>query len=587
MFRPADTHSDSTLAADAGTKSRLSTASGTSGGASAALAVVFVVLGLAATAGVWRLVAGAGEARGEYFGPVQPPAADVLRFPNGAEPETLDPGLVSGQTAGRIAIALFEGLLVPHPQSLEPIPGVARRWELAADGVTWTFHLRPDAVWTNGDPVTARDFEWSWLRVLHPDTPARNASLFYVIRAARAYKQREIADPGRVGIRAVDDTTFQVVLERPTPYFLPLVTYYPFLPVHRATLEKWRDRWTLPGNIVTNGPFRLVEHRQNDRIVMQKFRDYWDARHVRLDRIIAYSIDDLTTMLHMYRAGMTDWNPSGYLPAQYIPYVRRYRDYRSGPSLATYFYSVAVGRSAVADKRVRQALALAIDRQALVRYVLHASVQPWGNIVAAGFERYSYPPGVGFDPERARVLLAAAGYPGGRGFPSLEILFNTSEDHRKIAEAIQAMWNQHLGIDVKLTNQEWASYLRATTELQYDVARRSWIGDYLDPDTFLGVLRAGDGNNRTGWGSARYDALLDAAAATRDPDLRLRTLAAAESLALDEMPFIPIYSYSTREFVAPYVRGLYPTALDTHPLKFVWIDRSGGEPLAAAAGERP
>ena len=569
-----------------------------SGGSAPVQAAVLLFLALVTGAGVWRLVAGARGGSEPYFGAPAPPAADVLRFPNGAEPETLDPGLVSGQTAGRIDLALFEGLLQPDPRTLEPTPGVARSWEVAADGVTWTFHLRPNAVWTNGDRVTAHDFAWSWLRVLHPDTPARNAGLFDVIRNARPYKQRQIAEASAVGIRAVDDTTFQVVLQRPTPYFLQLVASYPFLPVHRATVEKLGDRWTLPENIVTNGPFRLVEHRQNDRMVLEKFRGYWDAANVRLAGIIAYSIDDLTTMLHMYRAGMTDWNPSGYLPAQYIPYVLHYHDYRTGPYLATYFYSVAVHKPPFDDKRVRQALALAIDRDELVTYVLHRSVQPWGNIVPAGFAAYPYPSGARFDPERARQLLAAAGYPGGRGFPGVEILFNTSEDHRKIAEAIQAMWKQHLGIEVRLSNREWASYLRATTDVQYDVARRSWIGDYLDPDTFLGVLRSGDGNNRTGWGDARYDALLDAAAAARDPEQRLHALAAAESLALDEMPFIPIYSYCTREFVAPYVRGLYPTPLDTHPLKFVWIDHGRGTesrvsgaapPSGAAAGaeQRP
>jgi ABC-type oligopeptide transport system substrate-binding subunit len=523
------------------------------------------------------------SADGATFGRAAPPEADVLRFTNGAEPETLDPGIMSGQPDGRVATAIFEGLVVPDPQTLEPGPGMAERWELGADGVTYVFHLRTTSRWTNGDTVTARDFEWSWLRVLHPDTPARSADLFYVIRNARAYKKGEAA-AADVGITALDDSTLQVVLESPTPYFLQVLTYYPFLPVHRPTLEAHGERWTRPQHIVSNGPFRLVQHRQNDRFVFEKFSGYWDAANVRLQGIVAYSADDPATMLNMYRAGMTDWNPSGYVPAQFIPYVKHYEDYRAGPYLGLYFYSIVVTQPPFDDARVRQALAWAIDRDEITRYVLHESVAPWGNIVPHGFRDYPYPEGAGFDPERARRLLAQAGYPGGRGFPGAEILFNTSDDHKKIAEVIQAMWKQHLGIDVRLANQEWASYMRATVDRQYQIARRSWIADYMDPNSFLAILVSGEGSNRTNWSEPRFDALIAAAARERHPQRRLQLLAAAEALALEAMPFIPIYAYRTREFVAPYVRGMYSTPLDAHPLKFVSFTR--GEPAALAGRAR-
>jgi oligopeptide transport system substrate-binding protein len=543
------------------------------------LTAAFVIVGIAITVGVWRWVSGSGDAAGSaHFGRSAPPVGNVLRFVNGPEPETIDPGLMSGQPDGRIARAIFEGLVTPDPRTLEPIEGVASRWERADDGVTYTFHLRTDAVWTNGDRVSAHDFAWSWMRVLHPDTPARYADLFYLIRNARAYKAGEIDDPAAVGIRALDAQTFEVVLETPTPYFLQLVTFYPFLPVHRASVERYGDAWTHPEHIVTNGPFRLAMHRQNDRFHLEKFQEYWDAANVRLDGIVAYSLDDLSTMLNMYRAGMTDWNPSGYLPAEYIPYVQHYEDYRAGPFLGSYFYSMVVTRPPFDDKRVRQALGFAINREQITSFVLHNSVSAWGRIVPDGFAEYPYPDPVRFDPEKARQLLAEAGYPGGDGFPTIEILFNTSEDHKKIAEAIQAMWKQHLGIDVKLLNQEWASYMRTTIDREYQVARRTWIGDYVDPNTFLAILRGGEGNNRTNWSNARYDELVAAAADELDAERRMRLLAQAEAIALDEMPFIPIYSYRTREFVAPYVRGWYPTALDAHPLKYIWFDREPSEP---------
>jgi oligopeptide transport system substrate-binding protein len=299
---------------------------------------------------------------------------------------------------------------------------------------------------------------------------------------------------------------------------------------------------------------------------------------VRLRQVVVFATDDLATMLNLYRAGITDWNPSGNLPAEYVPYVRRYADYRSSPFLATYFYSFNVTEPPLDDVRVRRALAQAVDREKITTYLLHESKEPWGNIVAPGFDGYPYPDGVRFDPEAARRELAAAGYPGGQGFPRIEILFNTSQDHRKIAEAIQEMWKRELGIEVGLANQEFASYMRATTSLQYQVARRSWIADFADPSNFLFVLRRGEGNNRSGWSNARFDSLLARAADTMDRGERFRLLGGAERIALDEMPFLPIYAYRTVELVTPYLGGWYPTPMDLHPLEDLWIDRGEATP---------
>ena len=536
-----------------------------------ALAGVAIVLLLASS-----LRKGADASASAFFGATVPPETNTFRYTNGAEPETLDPGLMSGQPDGRIARALFEGLLVPHPETLEPIEGMATHWELSEDGRTYTFYLRDNAVWTNGDRVTAHDFAWSWMRVLHPDTPSRYADLFYLIENAQAYKSRQ-AEAADVGIHALDDFRLQVVLSSPTPYFLQLVTFYPYLPVHAATVLAHGDRWTHPENIVTNGPFRLTYHRQNDKIILDRNESYWDAATVKFDRIIAYSLDDIATMLNMYRAGMVDWNPSGYVRAEFVPYIKHYKDFTSGPFLGSYFYSVVVGKPPFDDKRVRRALALAIDRESICRNVMHDSHIPWGNLVSSGFRNYPYPQGLGFDAPEAQRLLAEAGYPNGEGFPKFDILFNTSENHRKIAEAIQAMWKEHLGIDVSLMNQEWASYLRTTVTLEYQVARRSWVGDYLDPNTFLSIFLGDSGNNRTGWNNEKYNALLAQADSEQDVGKRMLLLASAEAILLDELPILPIYSYKTTEFVATYVRGLYSTATDTHPLKFVYFDREGAQ----------
>lgn len=521
-----------------------------------------------------------------FFGSVSLPRANVLRFNNDTEPETLDPGVLSGQPDSRAALLLFEGLTSPDPQTLEPRPAQAYRWDIAADGLTCTFHLRPGIVWSDGVPVTAGDFVYAWRRALSPATGSRSASMLYPIANAEAFNKGRVTDSTLVGVRAGDDSTLVVTLARPTAYFLFLTGCATFVPVPRRTIARWGGAWTEPGRLVGNGPFTMTHHVQGERMEFARNPRYWDAGAVKLDGIVAYAVDELSTSTNLYKAGELDWNPSGDIPAPFLPYLRGYADYRSGEFQATYFYSVNTTRRPFDNVHVRRALNLAIDREAIAHDLLKGTRRAWGRIAPSGYPGYDPPPAVRFDPEAARRELALAGFPGGRGFPRFAILFSTSEDHRRIAEAIQAMWARELHVPVELENQEFASYMDATTHLRYAVARRSWIGDYLDPNTFLEPLRSGDGNNRTGWADARYDALLREAAGTLDPARRFALLREAESRALDAAVFLPIYHYATHELVKPYVRGLYHTALDIHPLTRVWFDREWWqhEPIATAGG---
>lgn len=512
-----------------------------------------------------------------WFGAIEPPRENVLRINLGPEPEFVDPGLTSGQAESQVARILFEGLTGSDPQTLAPIPGQAHRWEISADGLTYTFHLRPGLRWSDGRPLVAADFAWSWRRALAPRNAARAAGLLYPIVNAERYNRGEIADSSLVGVAAPDDSTLVVTLRAPTPYFLFLTAYTTFMPVPRPAVERWGRAWSSPAHIVTNGPFLLKEHRHDERMVFAKNPDYWDAANVRLDGIVAHPVADLSTATNLYKAGAIDWNPSGYIPAPFLPSMRGYADYLTGEYQGTYFYSFNVTRPPFDDVRVRRALCLAVDREAIARDLLKGTRRAWGRITPSGYPGYEGPPQIGFDPAEARRLLAEAGYPGGRGFPKFGILFNTSEDHRRIAEAVQAMWKRELDVPVELQNMEWGTVMQATTSLRYDVARRSWIGDYLDPNSFLEILRSGDGNNRTGWSDARYDDLLDRAAHELDPARRLALLSRAEALALDAAVFLPVYHYSTHELVKPYVRGIHHTALDVHPLTRVWIDREWRE----------
>lgn len=529
----------------------------------------------------------ASAAAARWFGDTSPPAENVFRFTLGAEPETYDPGLAVGQPDGRVARLIFEGLTREHPETLEPLPAQAYRWDVSADGLTYTFHLRPGLTWSDGNPVTAEDFRWSWLRVLRPATAARYAGMLFPVVNAEAFNKGEIQDERQVGLAAPDDSTFVVRLSSPVSYFLYLTQFYTCLPVPRWVVEKHGNRWTLPANVVGNGAFTLAFWRQNNRFEFVKNPRYWDAPSVKLDRIVGFSGDDLNTNINLYKSGVTDWCPSGYFPSAFIPYVRGYADYRHGDYQGVYFYSICVKKPPLDDPMVRRALKWAVDRDAIANDLLKGSRRPWGRFAPSGYPGYESPPAIGFDPARAREYLARAGYPGGKGFPKISILINTSEDHRRIAEAVQAMWKRELGIPVEILNQEWGSYLQATTALQYDVARRSWLGDYMDPTTFLGCYRGGDGNNRTGWSDPRYDAMLRRAAVELDPARRFAILREAETLLLDEGPVIPIYHYSTNELVKPYVRGIYQTPLDIHPLTRLWIDRDWQKraaPVAAAPG---
>jgi ABC-type oligopeptide transport system substrate-binding subunit len=342
--------------------------------------------------------------------------------------------------------------------------------------------------------------------------------------------------------------------------------------VPQHVVEKYGDRWTQPEHVVGNGPFLLTEWRQRDHFTFVKNPEYWNAGVVKLDKIIAYSVEDLNTSTNLYKAGTIDWNPSGYIPSQFIPYMRQFEDYRQGRYQGTYFYSINTTRSPFDNPWVRRALNHAVDREAIANQLLKKSRDPWGLFAPSGYPGYEPPEPVRFDPDYARECLARAGFPNGQGLRKIGILFNTSEDHRRIAEAIQAMWKRELNIEVELVNKEWGSYLAAQTALDYDVVRRSWIGDYLDPNTFLSCFLTGDGNNRTGWGDPKYDALLRRATFELDPGKRFALLRDAEALLLDSGVVLPIYHYSTNELVKPYVRGIHQTALDTHPLTRVWID---------------
>ncbi len=502
-----------------------------------------------------------------------------LHYGNGAEPQGLDPHVVTGVPESHIVRALFEGLAVKNPITLESEPGVAERWAISEDGRVYTFYINPEAKWSNGERMTASDYVWSWNRALHPDTGSLYAYMLYPIVNSEAYSKREITDFGKVGVKALDDLTLQVTLNEPTPYFLQLMDHYSTFAVHPETLlkhGKMTDRytpWTRVGNMVSNGPFTLEEWSLNRRIIVEKSDHYWDRDNVSLNGVYFYPTENLVSEERMFRAEQLHFTQT--VPLDKIPAYRERENspYVQAPYLGTYYYLINTDRPPVDDARVRKALSFALDRDKLTNTVLQNTAIPAYSITPPNTLGY-YPPKLfEYDIEEARRLLAEAGYPNGEGWPGLEIVYNTQEAHRKVAVAIQQMWKEALNIDITISNQEWKVYLNTISQRQFQVARRGWIGDYVDANNFLDLFLTDGGNNNTGYSDPVFDdIILNRAPKAKSREERYQLFYEAETMLLEEMPFIPIYTYTSKHLVHPSVEGIYPNLMDSLNLKYVKLD---------------
>lgn len=505
-------------------------------------------------------------------------AGSILKVNLAAEVQDLDPQIVTGVPEFRALSGLFEGLTDLNPATLEPEPAAAASWTISEDQLTYTFAMRPEGHWSNGDPVTANDFEYSWQRELSPGLGAEYSYLLHHIKGAKDFNEGKLTDWAQVGVKALDPMTLQVTLDHPTPFFLSMLYHQAFYPVHRATIEKFGKmdqrgtKWTQPGNHVGNGPFALTEWRPHEYILMGRNTHYWNAGSIKLDGLQFFPIDDHLTEERSFRTG--ELHMTEQMPLHKIEVYRKENPeaLQVRPYLGNYFYRFNVTKKPLDDVRVRMALSLALDRETISREVLKAGEAPAFNLTPPDTAGYTSEAKLGYDPERAKQLLAEAGYPGGQGFPKLEILYNTSETHATIAEVLQRMWKDTLGIEIGLYNQDWKVYLDSMTNLDYDMARGSWIGDIVDPLNFLELFLTDGGNNRTGWSNAEYDALIEKSYATPDKEARYKILQEAEALLLKEVPMLPIYFYTTKYLMAPEVKGFTPNILDYRRWKDMWLE---------------
>ncbi|MCW5959523.1 MAG: peptide ABC transporter substrate-binding protein [Pyrinomonadaceae bacterium] len=647
------------------------------------------------------------EASGKYWGEVDVPQDNTMRYITGSEPESLDPQFVTGQPEARILIGLFDRLVEYHPKTLEPIPSLATHWEQNEDGTVYTFYMRNTGKFSNGDPIKATDMVWSIRRALSPELASRYAFLGYDIKYGEAYNankffvkdkngkfllekdfssdpkkedpiaedkpaslqpkslkdpvsaetrtepdaapepaevkqesefQKFINSPTRltvpgdekdqekaikqnpklkaafentelvavtaedIGVEAVDDYTVRFKLKQSAPYFVGLLTHQFFAALHRPSIEKFGKEWIKPENIVTSGAYRVSVWKPYDEMIIVKEPNYWDAANVKLDAVKFYPMDEQTTMMNIYKSGRIDALYNHTVPAPWNEYIRQYKnEYLLHPEMSIEYYTLSVKKPPVDNLKVRQALSLAIDRDALEKY--RKTVKKLVDFTPEGifpkyeearkkvYSRLAKENGISeeqwskryFDPERARKLLTEAGYEvkenNGRfsapSFPAddITISYNTAESNKAVAEFVQAQWRQNLGITVPLKNMEWKTYLPYRSNIEYTgAARAGWVGDYVDPFTFLSQFYTQTNDSSTGWWSAKYDRLIEEANNIADPMARFEKLAEAEFLMISDQPIIPLATSGTSWMKKPYIKGFYPNPGTMHPWKFVYIE---------------
>lgn len=492
----------------------------------------------------------------------------------GEDPDTIDPTLNTSVGSSTIIASTFEGLMILD-ENEEATYGVASDMQISEDQLTYTFTIRDDAKWSDGQKVTANDFKFSWLRALNPATAAEYAYQLFYIKNGEAYNSGE-ATAEEVGIEVVDESTLKVTLEAPTVYFPELMAFPTYMPLREDIVSANEEGWaTNPETYISNGPFKLVEWSMKDRFVVVKNENYWNADSIKLPGIEFLIVTDENTAYSSLQSGEFDMVDT-------VPSAEIEDAVNSGlatiyPNLATYMLIINVGKQdtlspdvqeALSNPLVRKALSLAIDRKAIVERVTKAGQVPAYSFVPQGilneegedFASVEYYDANQANIEEAKKLLAEAGYPNGEGLPTLEFMYNSEGSHKDVAQVIQQDWAK-IGVNVTLTNQEWKVFLNTRQEGQYQIARHGWSGDYVDPMTFLDLWVTDGGNNDAGYSNAEYDELVAKAKAESDQTKRWEYMHQAEAILMEEMPIIPLYYYTKVKAAQDYVKGVRVSAL--------------------------
>ena len=496
--------------------------------------------------------------------------AGVFRTNLAAEPPTLDPNLCTDNVSLRVLTNLMEGLTA-YDADLRTIPAGATRWETLDGGRRVRFHLRPDGRWSDGRPVTARDFEFSWKRLLDPKTAAEYAYFLFDVEGAEDYNAGKLDDPGKVGVSALDDGTLEVRLRRPVVFFPTITTFAVLFPLREDVIARHGEGWTEPGRFVGNGPYTLEGWRHEYKVTLApnaRFRRPPPGRGVSF-----FMVNERTVELALYERGDLDF---AFLAPLDIPRYERHPDFHRKPMLRADYYGFNCRKKPFGDPRVRRAFSRAIDRGVFPR-VLHGGEIPMTSWIPPGMLAHEPSIGLAHEVERARGDLAAAGFPGGRGFPEIEVAYNAAEETKLAAESLQAQWREALGVRVRLRQVEWKAYLKEISTDPPGIWRLGWGADYPDPDNFMNLFTATSGQNHTGWSSARFDALVAAAAEETDRARRKTLYDQAQRILCEtDAPIMPLYCRAQNYLVSPRVRGLTINAMDYLYLGHVRVGPLGG-----------
>ena len=489
------------------------------------------------------------------------------------EEQTIDPGLNQSLNAGTLIQNSFEGLTRINPETKKPDPAAAEKWEISEDGTVYTFHLRQGMKWSDGQPVTAKDFQFAWTRALSKETASPYSEILMYIKGGHDYFEgkAQVVE----GIKVIDDNTLQVTLEAPTAFFLELTSFPTYMPLREDVVKD--DSWaTKPETYITNGPMVLKEWRPKDIMVYEKNPNYWNQDAVKLDKLEVRMISEPTNALNAFKTGELDYMEKP--PAQEVPALLADGTAKQYQNIGTYMYMFNISDKmkeknpeaykALSNQKVRKAIALAIDRKAIVETATKGGEVPANSIVPPGivdangndFKSKEYFPVEG-NVEEAKKLLAEAGYPNGQGFPEIELLYNVGSGHEQIAQAVQEMLRKNLNINVKLSNQEWKVFLSSMTDQNFDMCRKGWIGDYMDPSTMLKLFKTGASNNQTGFSTPKVDELREKAAVELEEAQRVDLYHQAEAIVMEEMPVVPIYYYTDIVLMNPSIKGLHKSPL--------------------------
>ncbi len=504
-------------------------------------------------------------------------AESVLRVGNMGEPDTLDPHHVAGVWEDRIVGDMFMGLTTEGPDA-SAVPGAAESWTVSDNGKVYTFKIR-DHSWSDGSPVTAHDFVYSLRRILHPETAAKYASLLYPIKNAEGLNSGKMKGMENLGVRAVDDKTLEVTLIAPTPYFLTQLTHYTAFPVPHKVVEKHGTDWVKKENIVSNGPYMLDEWVPSTHVKLVKNPKFYDAGSVSIDRVTYYPAEDRTAVQKRFRAGEIDIAKD--FSSDQIDWLRENlpNQTRISAYLGNYYYPINTTKAPFNDKRVRQALSMAIDRKAITEKVLKTGEIPAYSFVPPGTSNYGTPSYVSWKDDsmvdrtaKAKALLAEAGFGPDKPL-EFTLSYNTSENHKRIAIAVSAMWKK-IGVKAELFNSEVKVHYNSLQQADFQVARAGWIADYNDPQNFLYLLQSSTGPLNYGqYKNAEFDKFMEQAAVTSDLKVRASLLAKAEAIAMDDQPVMPIYYYVSKNLVADHVKGWVANPRDTQRTRYLSIQK--------------